>query len=191
MQMTRMKWTSMIGNTGIIRILGFHLLKDSKQSSLVITKSESFSLIKKEEEIIQDLCPLWWIRSSTGQWRSCLLLHLDSSRRGEMRSQRRIVRAKEKGRRVVMVKAKVESIQNPNVGHVAWLGIGQRIPYARRNRVPFMKVRQRGLDSTQNPIKTTAKVKLQSQSASFIRIQGSASLGLSAVSFTIRTTDRI
>ena len=36
-----------------------HLLKDSKQSSLVITKSESFSLIKKEEEIIQDLCPLW------------------------------------------------------------------------------------------------------------------------------------
>jgi hypothetical protein len=102
-----------------------------------------------------------------------------------------MVSAKEKGRRVVMVKAKVESIQNPNVGHVAWLGIGQRIPYARQNRVPFMKVRQRGLDLTQNQIKTTAKIELQSQSASSIRIQGSASLGQSAVSFTIRTTDRI
>jgi hypothetical protein len=30
-----------------------------------------------------------------------------------------MVKEKEKGRRVVMVKAKVESIQNPNVGHVA------------------------------------------------------------------------
>jgi hypothetical protein len=108
-----------------------------------------------------------------------------------MSGQRRIITEKEKGRRVEKVRAKVEVMLNLNVGHVVWLGTGQLIPYAKLNRVPFMKVRRRGLDLNLKSIKTSAKRKLQSQFASSIKIQGNASLGLSAVSFTIKTTDRI
>jgi hypothetical protein len=108
-----------------------------------------------------------------------------------MNDQRRIITENEKGRRVEKVRAKVEVMLNLNVGHVAWLGIGQLIPYAKLSRVPFMKVRQRGLDLNLKSIKISAKRKLQSQFASSIKIQGNASLGLSAVSFTIKTTDRI
>ncbi len=59
MQMNLMKLTLMIGSIEISRIRGFHPLKDQKQSLLVIIRSESFSQAKIEEEIMQNLCPLW------------------------------------------------------------------------------------------------------------------------------------
>ncbi len=107
----------------------------------------------------------------------------DARSKGNSRSKRQRSKSRDD-------KGKGES-RSRNVGHVVWLGIGQRILYGKQNQGPFMKVHQSELDLALNLIKITANRKQQSQFANSTKIRGSASLGLSAISFMIRTTDLI
>ena len=140
------------------------------------------------------LYPLWLARSSMEPLRSCLLQPLDSGRRDATRGLKEILKARDIGLKAVRTKAKAGMMLNQNVGPVAWLGIGQRIQYAKQSPGPFMKVHPSVLGWGQKPIKTTTNRplrRLQSQFASSIKIQESANLGPSAVSFMIRTTVQI
>jgi hypothetical protein len=81
-----------------------------------------------------------------------------------------ILETKGKGRRVVMIKVMAEAIKSLDVGHVAWLGIGQRIQHAKQNQGSYMKVHQSEHDWALNPIKITASREQQSQFANSIKI---------------------
>ena len=121
-----------------------------------------------------------------------MLQPLGSGRRDATSGQKD--KARDTGQLAGRIKAKTVMMLNPNVGPVAWLGIGQRIQYAKLSPEPFMKVHQSELGWGQKPIKIRTNRplrRLQSQFASSIKIQESASLGPSAVSFMIRTTVQI
>ncbi len=76
-----------------------------------------------------------------------------------------------------------------HAGPVVRWGIDQRIRNARQSRGQFMKMRLKELDKVQAPRKMESNRKQRNQFTNSIKIQGNASLGLSASLPMTKVTD--